>query len=275
MSLKSSFMVINETNSEQHPLLFLDKNDRCWAFAKAQRGYFYLVHKGSTWKVYHVNRRNAQKEFTVVWRKYLPKYTIPLSREQLAFIEEKVIDAKVKIYRYKSRYPRDKQVNKVYTWERKFDVLWPDVRTVLSPDEARALANEVVIDLGLRPIKVIHRNPRKNGRYDALAFGGYRIDLFKTTRLDLLHELGHTTMCQLSKRLLGAPPYKFQVHGPQFVAFYSYLLHRYGGVEKSVITNSLTWDEVQRDNCLLKLLEDTFSNSATLVIDSVDQGESE
>lgn len=276
MSLKSSFTRIDESNAEQHPLLFLAKNESCWAFAKAQRGYFYLVLKGATWKVIHVNRRNAIEKFTVVWRKYLPQYKIPLTRVQVENIENKLIEGKIKTYRYKSRYPKDKQVKAVYAWEQKFDTLWPSAVESLLPADGKELVNVIVEDLGLKPVRIIHKNARKNGRYDALAYGGYKIELFSTSKAVLLHELAHSIHTQFSKELLGGPPYRYQSHGKEFVSFYLYLLLRYAQMDEKFITESLTWDEIVWDETLLNTLKEKYPFTAYVLIDNDDEpGEQE
>lgn len=254
--LKTSFELFNDTTREEHPLSFLSTDEKCYAFAKGERGFYYITRSGASWKIVHVSKRN-QKTAKVVWRRYAPEFPTPPSIAKLQYFES-VIDSKVKPEKPKRVSPKDTQVKKFYKWEKETTFLY-DMNQYQSISDANKTCEKICRDFGWKyPIKVRYLKQRKN--YANGGFSYYsNIDIIDPNVQTIMHEIAHIAHNRLAKELTGTMARNHAAHGPEFVAIYAFLFKKYTGFKD--ILQSLNWEQIDIDMELYNKLVELYWNS--------------
>lgn len=265
MRNKSSFELLTEITRAEHPLSFLTEGERCYAFAKNDKGFFYVTRSGSTWKVVHVSKRN-QKTGKVVWRRYAPDWKVPPTSARLAYFESLLAERKINVRKPRRMYPKDLQVKKLYAWEGKtlYDAVGLNDYTSLR--EALELTNEICKDFNMKPIKIIYLKQRKN-----YAIGGFSsgstIELLDYNKQTILHEVAHIVHGRLCKTITGESHFRHSHHGGVFAAIYAYILFRYGNFKN--VVSSMEWEGLDFSHETYRKLFELFPYPRLPLIENV------
>lgn len=250
--LKTPFELFSDTTREEHPLSFLSPDEKCYAFAKAERGFLYVIRNGSTWKVALTYKRN-QKTAKVLWRRYAPEFPTPPSAAKLEYFA-KVIDDNF-VMPKKKAWPKDTQAKKFYAWEKETTHLY-DLNQYQAISYAIKTCKTICEDFGWKyPIKVRYLKQRKNYAYGGFSYGS-NIDILDPNVQTILHEVAHIAHNRLAKELTGTMARNHAAHGPEFVAIYAFLFKKYTGFK--TILESLNWEQISIDMDLYNKLVDLY-----------------
>lgn len=261
--LKTAFELFTETTREEHPLSFLTGEEKCYAFAKGERGFYYITRSGASWKIVHVTKRN-QLTAKVVWRRYAPEFPTPPTSKKLEYFES-VMESKVKPEK-KRVIVKDTQVKRFYTWERKLTYTEPGLNEYCSIVEAIQICKTICKDFDwTKPIKVRYLKQRKNYANGGFSYGS-NIEIIDPNVQTVYHEIAHIAHTRLAKQLTGTAAIKQEAHGKEFAAIYAFLFKKYTPFK--AVLESLTWEQIDVDMELYNKLVELYWNSTENKIDS-------